>query len=370
MDKKLISATLVKTLSIAAVERLQNIFGYGIMSKNLHSGISIYSINYNTLLGKNKIIASGLLMLPDDMRRPLPIASLHNGTTFLKSEAPSVAIESTYTGFEFFASSGYITVVPDYIGYGISADSVHPYYDAQSSASCVIDLLWAVKEYIMLHGIPTNNKLFMAGYSEGGYITLAALRAWEQLSTAPFQMAAVAAGAGGFDLLTMLAALSTGHTKHIQPAYIAYLIWAYVKTYGWNKPLNYFFNEPYATLIPELFSGNHSKEYINDRLGTDLGRLFHPDFYTNLKGRGEMELKKALYANSLSDWCPQSTLRLYHGLEDEVIPYQNTEYTYQKFLEKGAKYTIYIPLVGTTHHGTLIPMLASAKPWFDSINKG
>lgn len=367
MNKKLVTATLVKSADIATLEQLRNKFGYGVVSANIHCGVSIYKITYNTTFTSRQIKASGLLLLPTDLTHPLPVLSIHNGTTFLKSEAPSVWIEEEYTGFEYFAASGYITIIPDYIGYGESSEEYHPYYDADSSATCVIDLLLAVQEYLILHGIPFNKKLFLTGYSEGGYITLATLRKLEQHNETIFEIAAVAAGAGGFDLFSMLASLSTGHTKHIQPAYIAYLIMAYVKVYQWNKPLSYYFKEPYASVIPELFCGKHDKQYINDRLGTDLGKLFNPLFYSNLTGAGEMELKKALLANSLSNWCPVAKLNLYHAVADEVIPYQNTEYTYQRFLYNGAKNIQFFPLKSTTHNSALIPMLEHVKPWFDSL---
>ena len=367
MNKKLISATLVKQLEMAQVESLQNQFGYGVLYANIMSGISIYKIIYRTTFVGREINASGLLILPQDLTHQLPVIAINNGTTFLKSEAPSVFIEEVFTGFEYFAASGYITLIPDYIGYGASEAEVHPYYDAHHSASCVIDLLEATQEYIIEHGIPCNKKLFLTGYSEGGYITLAVLKSLEQHNSTFFQVTAAAAGAGGFDLFSMLSALSTGHTSHIQPAYIAYLIMAYRRVYPWQKPLSYYFTRKYARMIPELFSGKHDKQYINDRLGTDLSVLFNPTFYNKLTGHGEMELKKALFANSLSNWCPQAKLNFYHGTTDDVIPYQNTEFTFQKMIQNGAKHVQYFPIANANHHAAFIPMLELVKPWFDSL---
>ncbi len=367
MNKKLISATLVKQLEMAQVALLQNQFGYGVLYGHILSGISIYKIIYSTTYVGREINASGLLMLPHNLTHQLPVITIHNGTTFLKSEAPSVFIDQGGTGYEFFAASGYITLIPDYIGYGESNSEIHPYYDAAHSASCVIDMLAAAQEYIVNHGIPCNKKLFLTGYSEGGFITLAVLKSLEQHNDTFFHLVAAAAGAGGFDLFSMLASLSTGHSTHIQPAYITYLIMAYRRVYPWQKPLTYYFNRKYARMIPELFSGKHDKQYINDKLGTDLVALFNPTFYTNLKGNGEMELKKALFANSLSNWCPEAKLNLYHGTIDDVIPYQNTEITYQKMIENGAKQVQYFPIANADHHAAQIPMLELVKPWFDSL---
>ncbi len=367
MKKKLISATLAKHLDLGEIKLLQNQFGYGIISSEILYEVSIYKIIYNTTYIGEIIQASGVLMLPNHISHAFPILSIQNGTTFLKSEAASSMVSSGHTGFEFFASSGYITLVPDYIGYGESSSVVHPYYDAAHSATSVIDFLLSVQEYLHTHAVVHSRKLFMTGYSEGGYITLSVLKSLEQRNETLFEVTAVAAGAGGFDLFSMLALLSTGNTQYIQPAYIAYLIMAYEQIYEWEKPLEYYFTEKYAKLIPKLFAGIHDKQCINDHLGSNLKELFNPIFYDNLMGNGEMELKKALLSNSLSNWCPRAKLNLYHGLADDVIPYQNTEITFQKMIQNGAKQLQYISIPNATHHSTLQPMLELVKPWFDGL---
>lgn len=367
MKKTLISATLIKHLNLSEIELLQNQFGYGIISSQLLYEVSIYKIIYSTTYIGKIIEASGILMLPKHISHAFSFLTIQNGTTFLKSEAASCIVSGGDTGFEFFASSGYITLIPDYIGYGESSSVVHPYYDATHSATSVIDFLLAVQEYIQTHAVVHSKKLFMVGYSEGGYITLAVLKSLEQHNETFFEVIAVAAGAGGFDLFSMLTLLSIGNAKYIQPAYIAYLIMAYRCVYQWHKPLTYYFTRKYARMIPELFSGKHDKQYINDRLGTDLTELFNPTFYNKLTGIGEMELKKALLSNSLSNWCPKAKLNLYHGLADDVIPHQNTEITFQKMMQNGAKQLQYIPIPNATHHSTLQPMLELVKPWFDGL---
>jgi len=115
--------------------------------------------------------------------------------------------------------------------------------------------------------------------------------------------------------------------------------------------------------------GAHDNVYINTRLTSNLSLLFNPEFYRNLTGTGEMELKKALFINSLSDWKPLTPLHLYHGTKDEVIPYNNSRTTYLTFLENKTQYTEFISIPEGTHASSIQPMIDSVLPWFDTFSQ-
>lgn len=85
---------------------------------------------------------------------------------FSDADAPS-NFPAAFTGFELFASTGFVTVIPDFIGYGISKDIVHPYYDMQSAGLSVADMLKAVKYYLKTNNRAIKDKLFLLGYSVG-----------------------------------------------------------------------------------------------------------------------------------------------------------------------------------------------------------
>lgn len=360
--KKLVSATFIKEIPCSDFRLLALTLGHGSLGKKVKYNVKIYKIVYHTNYIKEKITCSGLLYLPVS-NESLPFLSFHHGTTFKKSEAPSIV--KGFSGLEFFAAAGYICFRPDYIGYGESEEYFHPYYDSKHSASCVIDFLAAGKEFLCKEKIRFNEKLFLAGYSEGGYITLATQKELERNNPLGVKPVAVAAGAGGYDLFGMLDSLSTGSSK-IYPSYLAFLILSFEKVYKWNKPLNYYFSEKYAKVIPELLDGAHDSIQINGKLSSDLTELFNPEFYKNLRGSGEMELKKALLLNSLTNWKPKTPLRLYHGLEDEIIPFKNSESTFIHLQHHGANDVELVPIPGGTHVSSLIPMIESFVPWFDS----
>src|SRR4029453_12153896 len=77
-----------------------------------------------------------------------------------------------------FAGHGYLLAVPDYQGLGTSPGR-HPYYHAASRAAGVVALLHAARRLAELAGYVWPEELFLAGFSQGGHATLAAMRALE-----------------------------------------------------------------------------------------------------------------------------------------------------------------------------------------------
>jgi alpha-beta hydrolase superfamily lysophospholipase len=320
---------------------------------------------YSTTHMGKPVEASGLIMVPVGMKDKAPIVSLQHGTTFEKDEAPSV--RGGFQGMEFFASAGYVTLMPDYLGYGKSASLFHPYYDRKHSASTVIDLIKAAKEFLASEGMSVSDKLFLAGYSEGGYVTLAAAKEMDTNPDHGLKASAVAAGAGGYDLPEMLRGITTG-TYYAYPSYLAFVLMAYNHTYEWNKPLNYFFKDRYAEALSKYLNGQYSGGYINSRLTTDVPALFNPSFFEGLHNpEGELELKSALMENSVAGWKTDVRIRMFHGTRDEIIPYHNSEITLDKFRAAGSENVSLTLIQGGTHGNSFERMLGEFIPWFLSL---
>ena len=70
--------------------------------------------------------------------------ALQHGTTARDAEAPSNEVAASKVPV-VLASTGYIVLAPDYVGYGSSKGQPHPYLLAAPSASVVVDLLTAAK---------------------------------------------------------------------------------------------------------------------------------------------------------------------------------------------------------------------------------
>lgn len=360
--KYLVSAAAGDETARATLQFLASGFGQAGISALLKYDVKAYTLTYSTTYKGNPVEASGLIMVPVGMKEKAPIVSLQHGTTFEKDEAPSV--RGGFQGMEFFASAGYVTLMPDFIGYGKSASLFHPYYDRKHSASTVIDLIKAAKEFLSSEQILVNDKLFLAGYSEGGYVTLAAAKEIDTNPVHDLKVSAVAAGAGGYDLPEMLQGI-TRNSYYAYPSYLAFVLMAYNHTYEWNKPLEYFFKDRYADALSKYLTGEYSGGYINSRLTTNVPGLFEPNFFQALHSpEGELELKKALNENSVAGWTTQVPIRMFHGTRDEIIPYQNSEITLEKFRAAGSENVSLTLIQGGTHGNSFERMLREFIPWF------
>ncbi|WP_299988255.1 lipase family protein [uncultured Pontibacter sp.] len=361
----LVSSEKVGTLPAAMLKQLAGAYA-GSFQNQIKYDVAIYKVNYRTTFQGRETVASGLVALPMNLTSPAPVLSVQHGTIFKHDEAPS-AMSGGLTGFEVFASGGYITLIPDYLGFGASKQFLHPYYHQQSSGIAVVDMIKAAKSLYAQEGMTDNGQLFLAGYSEGGYVTLAAQKEIETNPQHGLKITASGAGAGGYDLTEMLADVVAGK-PYTYPAYLAYVLMSYNKTYEWNRPLSDFYQEPYATRLASLVNGQHSGSAINKELTTQTENLFAATFLEGLRGNGEQVLKKALQDNSFNNWVPQSPTRLYHGTADVIVPYANSKQTYERMKAAGAPNLELIPIQNGNHGGSLIPMLTDLIPWMQSFN--
>src|SRR5687767_14440408 len=195
--------------------------GYPKIKNDIKHDIQIYNVTYRTTYRGKEINASGLMCIPKNVKGAMPILSGQHGTTFEDHSAPS-NFPVSFSGFELFASAGYLTVIPDYIGYGVSKDIFHPYYDQKHSALAVIDLIKAAKSFARKNTLSLNEKLFLVGYSEGGYVTLAAQKEIESDPVHKLKVTASASGAGGYDLTGMLGEVTSGKA-YPNPSYLAFI---------------------------------------------------------------------------------------------------------------------------------------------------
>ncbi|MGC1386886.1 MAG: prolyl oligopeptidase family serine peptidase, partial [Steroidobacteraceae bacterium] len=81
-----------------------------------------------------------------------------------------------------FAAQGYIVVAPNYAGYDISTLDYHPFINAEQQSGEMMDILAAARTALpntFARATSDNGQLFLTGYSEGGHVAMATLRALE-----------------------------------------------------------------------------------------------------------------------------------------------------------------------------------------------
>ena len=164
--------------------------------------VSSYRLNYVTTDKSGaKVTASGLVSVPvKGAGARSPVLSYQHASTFRNNQAPSIKVEAVEPPL-VLASLGYIVVSPDYVGFGASYGVEHPYLTSSPSSRAVIDMLSAAQTWRRQAGVVDNGQLFLAGYSEGGYATMAAHRAiHQQGGELKTQLQAAVPGAGPYDV--------------------------------------------------------------------------------------------------------------------------------------------------------------------------
>ena len=376
---QLVSQTELGTIPQALVSQMMQ--GYapsGLRGLTATYDVKAYKVVYKTPDADGNLVeASGLVTAPvKHTRTPSPVISLQHGTIFLDVPPSSLkgaaqsAPEVSYSDIAImFASQGYVVAAADFVGYGDTNDLLHPFIHADTLASTTVDMLRATAAVATRNQIRLNGQLFLSGYSEGGFATLAAQRSLERDFPNVFPITASAAGAGPYDMTTTAMAIVASDLLPV-PAYIGYVVKAYDSVYHLDR-ISAYFQEPYVDAINNSFDGSLTREQINARLTYVTADLLDPVFRSEYLGGGEQDLKNAMADNNLHDWVPLAPTRLFHGPDDVSVPYFNTPIAVATMQAKGAKNVagVNCDLGGlpTTHSNCFFPYFSYANALFGSM---
>ncbi|KAA3610712.1 MAG: hypothetical protein D8M58_20950 [Calditrichaeota bacterium] len=361
---EIIESKNLQTYSVNEIQFALTLFGIT-EDMNLQYPVKAVSITYQTSDVNGKLIeASGALLVPVSSS-VFPLLSIQHGTETKRTSVASVSAISSIEGVSglITGSKGYVTCVPDYPGFGVSTE-IHPYVHAKSLAISVIDFLVAAKNYCADNNIVLNEQLFLGGYSEGGYATLATQKEIEQ-KYSQFNITAVAPMAGPYDLLGT-ADLILQKTEYQSPTYIAYLFTAYDEIYQWDR-LDDIFTDAYSGRMHNFFDGSMSYSEINNELPTTISLLLKDDFITGFLNRTDTTVIATFQENTLLDWTPFAPIRFFHGDADETVPFQNALTAKDTLLTNGATQIELVTIEGGTHSTAGLPAVLGMIEWFDSF---
>src|SRR3984893_11564655 len=156
---------------------------------NPSCGVDFYYVKFWTVGGANETTeSSGALMVPTGAAPacsgPRPVVLYAHGTNTDKTlNIADVTNPSNTEGVliaAMFAAQGFIVVAPNYAGYDISTLGYHPYLNAEQQSGEMIDILTAARTALpktMSAATSDSGKLFVTGYSQGGYVAMATQRA-------------------------------------------------------------------------------------------------------------------------------------------------------------------------------------------------
>ncbi|MET0542508.1 MAG: prolyl oligopeptidase family serine peptidase [Variovorax sp.] len=151
-------------------------------------GIDVRYLQYQTVGGQGEsTTASAAIMVPSGTNAacngPRPIVLYAHGTATernyniadLNNTNQPAGAEGVVVA-AMFAAQGYIVVAPNYAGYDASTLPYHPFLNANQQGKDMVDALTAARSTLTAISALDSGALFLTGYSQGGYVALAAQR--------------------------------------------------------------------------------------------------------------------------------------------------------------------------------------------------
>ncbi len=358
----LVSSEQLSSLTASAVAAQLLSAGIPFVPKH---GVTLYRLIYDSIDPFNRPTrASGLLAVPAGLSLPAPLLAYQHGSMTRRDEAPSASGMDVPTLVA--AASGYLTATADYLGLGLSG-GLHPYVHAKSLSSAVVDMLRASRAFCSKEGIGLSGQLFLAGYSEGGYATMAVHRELETHHASEFDITASAPAAGPYDLSMTMLKQGLAAESWPNPYYFPYILLAYNTIYGLADDYDELFAAPYDDSIPGLYDGGKSGAEINAQLPAAPRDAISAALIEALEGAEPHPLKSALRENDLYQWTPRAAMRMFHCRGDQDVPFANSTVAHNYFQTHGASHVELVALDFGGHVECSIPTLVQIKTWFDTL---
>ena len=366
---RLVSFEKDSSLSIDEVEDWLSQLGISAITPR--SGVSLYTVQYETVdaFGKS-VVVSGGIVTPTDFDEELPLFSYQHSTVLYAEDVPS---RFSFSSFEsllplFIASQGFVTAAPDFIGLGDSP-GFHPFLHAASAFNTVLDILPVAQEIAKLENIETSSELYLMGYGEGAYATMATHREIEATDESPYEVMASAPMAGPYDLSEILLdQLLRENTSYPQPFILPYLLIAYNNIYPFYDDPEEVFTADIANRVLPRLNGSNTGALINTLLPSDIPREFlQPAFVDSLLSNSNHPLHVALRENDVYNWKPRASLRMYHCEADETFPKSISEKALDTFFDNGSNAAELIdPIPVLNHEECDAISFTSAILWIES----
>jgi hypothetical protein len=223
--------------------------------------INVYHLEYETVDPSGALTpASGALMVPGGSSaceggRPIVLYA-HATQTDRGFDIAEITAGDNDEGLllaAVFAAKGDIVVAPNYVGYDISTLGYHPYLVAQQQSDDMIDALTAARSALPTAAASSTTdggKLFITGYSQGGFVAMATHRAMQAGGMA---VTAAAPLSGPYALSAFGDAIVEGEVSLSASINFAMVINSYQNAYtNVYTAAGDLFNAPYASTVPGL----------------------------------------------------------------------------------------------------------------------
>ncbi len=337
----LVSYSLELSLAQNQIENFYNSNGLpGVILPQSH-GVNVYRVIYNTVSynGTTPTVASGLLCIPQDKSCASPLIAYMHGTILKKTDAPSNLVGEYIIGVAM-AADGYVSVMPDYLGLGVSP-GIHPYVHYLSEATASRDMIRAGREICQQLNIPLNEQVFLTGYSQGGHAALGTHKFLQENHPFEFQVKASVPMSGPYSLSVIMKELILSDLPYSNPEYLPMVIMTYHEVYNIYPNISDAIISPYDTLLPIWTSGIYTNGWVGNQMelmGANPPKIIvRPEVLDTFSVDSTHIMRVLLKENDVYRWVPQAPVRFLYCSADEQVSYLNSIKAYEYMTAAGAQ---------------------------------
>lgn len=288
------------------------------------------------------VTLSGKLTFPLD-KEPKGIILLPHFTISSADESPSVRP----TGEADYFKDDYILVMPDYIGYGVTIDRIHPYLHGSLTAQNSVDMLFHTLPLIdsIQPSVPTDS-IYIVGFSQGGATALWILKLLEEKYSHAVHVKKCFAGSGPYDVATTYDEAVRSNRINM-PALIPMMVTGTSEAYDLNLQNEYFFTpvmqRNYLRHIAGKRKGitslcflmpSHRLSYWMTSEGMDRSQPQTKRFYEGLLRSSLVHYSIVGETDTICpDWRPEAPLFVFHSTNDDIVTVHCSEHLRRCFAD-------------------------------------
>lgn len=328
--------------------------------------VRLYRVTYSSVIPERNsrpTVATGLIAVPEITQTALPLVSYQHGTVYGRQEVPSYPDQSPETQLMIaqFAGQGYLLIGADYFGMGSSTEP-EGYMVKASHQQATTDMLTASRAVIADMKL-SDTGLYLAGWSQGGFVTMAML---EKLERDGVPVKATATASAPLDVFAALNGFLNFPRKNdavwVNSLFIlsSFSFENYYGIPGLARSL--FTDETY-----ELARKAYVREPVDPAaIPTDLKKLIRPEYfdaqYFAASAYGRLIAETQSYR-----WVIKTPVRNYYGDTDEAITVgvAKMAQNYQLAMGAGNPMAEAVSTGNTSHRGTFARAVPQWKIWFD-----
>ena len=279
----------------------------------------------------NPVELSALIYVPesalDGTKALTGISLTTHGTMASSGECPTMRVQ-----FEgALAWKNYAIVMPDYYGFGATADRPQGYLDAENTAHNSIDAYLAAVQLLKDRNVEIPKRLFSFGYSQGGFNSMANLKYVTEHPELGITFDKVMCGGSPFDV-ELTWNLYTNGTFRNSLAFVPMTLVSINETKQLNIPYDQLFKGSLlANWQDWILSKKYTTTQISNLLSPDpehpsaISDILHEGLINGMGAAYESIISVARSYSLVSGWTPPASTRiiLFHSKEDETVPYAN-----------------------------------------------